>query len=260
LLLETDSRPTDGGLVIPDGSTPDGDRPRIDGQVSDGSSPSDGTVIVVDADVVDAVRPDGGPPALPVVLSGRFEHGSVGALPAGEYTSQELSIPFAIDRMKFVVSTPLDVGMVTVELAGRLGTVAVTTDARVVGAQTWIEVTPTDDMGDGWFCLHIASSPDLVGQYLDGEWDGGFPSGDGVPGGDFVYTFRSLVGDANGDGSVDAADYATIRDAFKTSDPRADLDGSGTVDTGDTDVWNARYGYTDTGGARPERCPLPSDP
>lgn len=59
---------------------------------------------------------------------------------------------------------------------------------------------------------------------------------------DFVV---GVLGDYNGDGMVDAADYSVWRDALGQSvDPYdgADGDGSGTVDAADYDVWKASFG------------------
>jgi hypothetical protein len=52
------------------------------------------------------------------------------------------------------------------------------------------------------------------GQPLDGEWANGndaYPSGDGVPGGDFNFAVNVLGGDATGDGSVNASDLGQIK-------------------------------------------------
>ena len=52
-----------------------------------------------------------------------------------------------------------------------------------------------------------------------------------------------LVGDYNGDGAVDAADYTVWRDSFgSTTNLAADGDNSGVVDENDLDVWRSRYG------------------
>jgi hypothetical protein len=68
-----------------------------------------------------------------------------------------------------------------------------------------------------------ADGPDGVknvseGVYLDGEWTGpvggttdSFPSGNGVPGGDFKFGVNVLVGDVNGHGKVDGADLLQVR-------------------------------------------------
>jgi hypothetical protein len=57
------------------------------------------------------------------------------------------------------------------------------------------------------------------GQPLDGEWDNdpaarpapAYPSGDGVPGGQFNFRFTVLPGDVTGDGRVNSLDVADVR-------------------------------------------------
>lgn len=50
-----------------------------------------------------------------------------------------------------------------------------------------------------------------------------------------------LVGDLNGDGRVNGADFGLLLTAFGTNDPDADLDGSGTVGGGDVGVLLANW-------------------
>ncbi len=59
-----------------------------------------------------------------------------------------------------------------------------------------------------------------------------------------------LVGDYNGDGTVDAADYTVWRDSLGQSgdDLAADGDGDGTVDAADYDLWKTHYGETSASG------------
>jgi hypothetical protein len=85
---------------------------------------------------------------------------------------------------------------------------------------------------------------DLVNHALDGEWADGadfMPSGDGAAGGNFVFRFNVLPGDATRNGSVNAADLAEVRRRFASAvvaggaatSPRyslfADFDGSGVI-------------------------------
>lgn len=54
---------------------------------------------------------------------------------------------------------------------------------------------------------------------------------------------EALVGDYNGDGLVNAADYTVYRDTLgSTSDLRADGNGNGAIDPGDLTVWAGNYG------------------
>ena len=58
-----------------------------------------------------------------------------------------------------------------------------------------------------------AAVTDRHGYALDGEWTNGassFPSGNGSPGGDFLFGFNDLPGDANSDGIVNGLDIASI--------------------------------------------------
>jgi hypothetical protein len=73
---------------------------------------------------------------------------------------------------------------------------------------------------------------------LDGEWTdltSTFNSGNGVPGGDFVFRFNVLVADADGDGEVRDNDYRGVRASMFTRigtppyDLRRDLNGDGAI-------------------------------
>lgn len=93
-----------------------------------------------------------------------------------------------------------------------------------------------------------------AGQALDGEWNNPvdiwfptgsvFPSGDGVAGGDFVFTFTVLPGDANRDNVVDMADYTTWADRYLQPGSLAtqgDFNNDGFVDGADYTIWADRY-------------------
>ena len=84
------------------------------------------------------------------------------------------------------------------------------------------------------------------GGLIDGEFTGGFPSGDGVPGGDFVYRFRwdstgveFLRGDCNDDGEVDISDASYTFNWLFTGGPppgclaSANTNGDDSVDLSD---------------------------
>ncbi len=92
------------------------------------------------------------------------------------------------------------------------------------------------------------------GVQLDGEWDNPsdqtdsssdtFPSGDGLSGGDFVFRFNVLAGDANGNGDVAFQDFFELQVAFGTSGPepsKADLDTDGEVDFQDFLILQAQF-------------------
>jgi len=77
--------------------------------------------------------------------------------------------------------------------------------------------------------------------------------------------FSRLAGDYNGDGSVDAADYAVWRKTLGQEVAPfsgADGNGSGVVDAGDYAKWRANFGanaaVTDNGAAASAAVPEPS--
>jgi len=73
----------------------------------------------------------------------------------------------------------------------------------------------------------------------------------------------TLVGDYNGNGVVDAADYTVWRDTLGQSGSglAADGDGNGVVDSGDYDVWKTNFGQhagSGTGASANAAVPEPS--
>jgi hypothetical protein len=73
--------------------------------------------------------------------------------------------------------------------------------------------------------LRLGAGPGRVrgsdnGLALDGEWSNGqgtFPSGDGAPGGDFLFDVNVLPGDANQDGRVNAVDLGIMKQKLNKS-------------------------------------------
>ena len=59
------------------------------------------------------------------------------------------------------------------------------------------------------------------------------------------------LGDYNGDGNVDAADYTVWRDSLGRTGTglAADGDGNGLVDSGDYELWKTNYGNHSGSGA-----------
>jgi hypothetical protein len=92
--------------------------------------------------------------------------------------------------------------------------------------------------------LAIASAltTDTVGNPLDGEWTDGTSttSGNGTAGGNLSFHFNVLPADANGDGTVDGADF-DLRFAHHQqssfSPGSGDLNADGLVDGADFDLW-----------------------
>jgi hypothetical protein len=98
-------------------------------------------------------------------------------------------------------------------------------------------------LADGNYTLTVLADHvhDRWGRELDGD-------GDGSPGGDRVYGFFRLFGDADGDGHVDEQDRELFRSAFGTSAGDAgylwyfDFYGDGDVDGRDNGQFNRRFG------------------
>jgi hypothetical protein len=68
--------------------------------------------------------------------------------------------------------------------------------------------------------LELRNTTDIAGNALDGEWIDGmnlFPSGDGMPGGDFTFHFNVLPGDVNQDGVVTSSDRDTVINSLGTA-------------------------------------------
>jgi hypothetical protein len=93
---------------------------------------------------------------------------------------------------------------------------------------------------------------DAVGNHLDGEWTNPlsaddpsgsvFPSGNGQPGGDFVFTINILPGDSNRDGAVSGLDYAVWAQNYllwngNASYQQGDFNGDGLVTGVDYAIW-----------------------
>jgi pimeloyl-ACP methyl ester carboxylesterase len=100
-------------------------------------------------------------------------------------------------------------------------------------------------LADGSYTLTVRADRvhDRWGRELDGD-------GDGSPGGDRVFGFLRVFGDADGDGHVDAQDRALFRSAFKTKAGDAgyvwyfDFDGDGVIDGLDNGEFNRRFGQS----------------
>lgn len=100
---------------------------------------------------------------------------------------------------------------------------------------------------DGRWTLRVKSSvQNLYGQALDGN-------GDGTSGDDFLLIgdavtnrFFRLFGDYDGNGAVDASDFAAFGDAFGQTDPGSpfDFNGDGTIHANDFAEFGNRFGVT----------------
>ena len=167
-------------------------------------------------------------------------------------------------------STP---GQTTVELvfseditSFEAGDVSLTGDAG--GAQTPLQVSYSPaaqtatvsyaGLPDDAYTFSVLDDAVVAnGKALDGEisdtdwWDNALlPSGDGQPGGDAVFTFTKLTGDADGDGDLDLADFVSF--SICLTGPEAgpyaagcgvfDFDTDGDVDLADLAAFQAEYG------------------
>ncbi len=101
------------------------------------------------------------------------------------------------------------------------------------------------------YYIDLAASgiTDAAGAELDGEWTNGSStfaagSGDGAPGGDFIYRFNVLAGDVNGDGKVNTSDVTKLRSIAlgndSTSNWRYDINGDGRINTTDVTTLRSR--------------------
>ncbi|HEX8916350.1 MAG TPA: Ig-like domain-containing protein [Humisphaera sp.] len=94
---------------------------------------------------------------------------------------------------------------------------------------------------DGRYVAILSATGASVGQpaVLDGD-------GNGTAGGTLTFAFGRFFGDANGTGTVDAADKTAFAAALTAGGPdaRFDYDNNGVVDGADQVAFNARFGTT----------------
>lgn len=107
---------------------------------------------------------------------------------------------------------------------------------------TYTLVWSFDDLDVGRYQARLTDGVhDENGNLLDGEWVDGesLISGDGEPGGDFVFSFNVLPGDVNQDGVVSIVDAIEVRNlqGVESGDPAYsilhDIDARGGVDSND---------------------------
>lgn len=161
------------------------------------------------------------------------------AIPSG--AEQLVSLPWTnVDRVSLVFDrdVSIDVNALTVAHS-QLGALAASAlpsyDAKTFTA-TWTLTAPIA-AGQALLSLDDAKVR-AAGLALDGEWANGWPaeiSGNGAPGGAFLFSFRILPGDSNQDGWLDSSDLLRVIATSFTSattasfDATSDLDGSGIV-------------------------------
>ena len=156
-----------------------------------------------------------------------------------------------IDRLAVTFDEPVTGGSDDMWLSGYVSDVVPLTGPA--GAETTRLVWDAAGfLGQDRYVVRVMSGADgvedLAGNMLDGESHGyAFPSGDGVPGGDWLCHLNVLVGDADGSGQVGMSDNGILRGAYAARigetryDALADLDGSGRVDIRDRRLYRANY-------------------
>ena len=202
--------------------------------------------------VIGAVDPEGPPRVVEVLADSTDWTAPVlvdgFAIPVGSGADQLASLPWSnVNQLRVVFSEDvLSVDESDFEVAGVTGgplAFTVSYDQTTFTATLELENALTRDA----FTLTVHDTvTDLGGEALDGEWDNPtdrtdpgsdtFPSGDGVPGGDFAFRFNVLPGDVGGDGRVDAADLNALALDWQKMDVGlggADFNGDGKVDAAD---------------------------
>ncbi len=99
-------------------------------------------------------------------------------------------------------------------------------------AATWRAVlVPQEQLAAGAYTVTVTQAVTASGLALDGEPQAALPSGDGVAGGAFTFTFSApqpCIADFNGDNGVDDLDIAAFFAAFEAGE--ADVNGDDGVD------------------------------
>ena len=140
-----------------------------------------------------------------------------------------------------------------------------------------VQIDVSDDLGASWSLVEevfedasdsaVSGYDTLTGKHVwsdQYEWDisslapgsyqvrltaidGRGNAGDPISSYEFTLTAPALLGDYNGDGSVDSADYVVWRDNLGTSVTQfsgPDGDGDGQVTQLDYNIWRSNYGAT----------------
>ena len=196
-------------------------------------------------------------------------------IPTGSDATQLLPVQIdgGADRVKLTFNRPID--------NSSLNDVrkALTINGRTSATEGWGEakgvVFNQDRTEATWFfndgpydagemVLKLSDTITTGGIALDGEWSGpvaftddsgnstfgvGYASGNGQPGGDFLFNFTlpyTLMGDADRDGVVDNDDAAVMSQSWLMGPgstwPMGDFDGDGYVDEVDATWWAANDG------------------
>jgi len=175
-----------------------------------------------------------------------FAHVDGYTIPSG--ADQWAALPWAgIDQIEITFSEDVVVAQNDLVLRGAIVDQYAWAGFRY-DAQTW---TATWELAapvqiDCLFLFLSDNVRDRFGDALDGEWRSGTstgPSGDGNPGGQFVFHLNVVPGDANRDGRIDDLDASILAGQWGSagSDLAADFDGNGLVDALDGAVIAAHW-------------------
>jgi hypothetical protein len=162
------------------------------------------------------------------------------AIPVGT-TAQMQPLPWGnLNQIRITFNQPVNVQQQSLQIAGLVGTYS------VVGFQydpasdsaIWTLQVPlgADSVTIDLQSTGPAAVTDVSGHALDGEWTNqasNYPSGNGIPGGDFQFQFNVLPGDVNQDGIVDSQDLALMSSNWLVANAMADTNGDDIVNSQD---------------------------
>lgn len=112
------------------------------------------------------------------------------------------------------------------------------TNGQTVATLTFAgALSEAGSLADGNYRLTAVGSAitGVSGAPLDGD-------GNGTPGGDFLFTFHRLFGDADGDRDVDLVEFSAFRAAFGATSNLFDSDNDSDVDLNDFSAFRSRFG------------------
>jgi len=190
-----------------------------------------------------------GPQVASVSVGGLTWSGGSHAIPDGS-AGQLLPLPWnRINQFSVVFDEAVAVALDDVRLIGSDGTEyalfgPITSNGPEPGTYRALFMLE-EPLEIGTYELRLADAiRDQEGDRLDGEWTDGVSaeSGDGIPGGEFIYRFRVLPADVNQDSAVSVLDWAEVRDRRGSRPGDApysifhDIDRRGSVDGVDFDI------------------------
>lgn len=112
---------------------------------------------------------------------------------------------------------------------------------------------------DGHTATGVRNSAGIL---LDGEWTDQitqFPSGDGLAGGDFVFRFQVVPGDANHDTVVNIFDINLVSSTWGVANPNGDPNGDGTINIFDINAISSNWSDAPTAPGGGASAPTATD-